>query len=252
MSIVNSTLEARDHSYLPGTSHPFLPRESLNPATSKKRQRPPSHESGFISIPVLALPGVVLFPGATLPLRLRESNWIEYLGNKIDESRRKGSPDEIAIGIIPMTTTTNSNADRRRGSWMRSGIHQRGGTEIFNIFNQHDLLVDIDNESASGSISDEEDENGSSNMHSEDVSDEEDGISARRARQQQGTREQSQDPLIGRTGCIVTITNTHGDSSFEDENRSQIGQVQPSGRTDGSIWQNFRERSQLVVTAVGT
>jgi len=269
MSIADSTQEARHHSYLPGTSHPLLPPEFLDPtAKSKKRQRPSSssHHHGLITLPILVLPGVVLFPGASLPLRLHEPNWIEYLGNKIDESRRNGSPEEISIGVLPMATTNvnsgarrrrgmnaNFGTGRRRGTWMRSGIHQTRDardTELLNMINLLEGDDSMTEQSSSSSSSDEEIIN-ANNIHSEEYDDEEEAATSHR-RQQQGNGEQPQDPLLGRIGCIVTITNTHGDSSFEEITGLQLDQDQRRSRTDGSIWQNSHERSQLVVTAVGT
>ncbi len=79
---------ARDHSYLPGICHP-LSVVSRDKSTYNDKEE---------TLAVLELKDIFLFPGGTLPLRLRNRKWIEYLGRKIDASR----------GIIP-TSTNDTN-----------------------------------------------------------------------------------------------------------------------------------------------
>jgi len=117
------TMRPSEHSYLPGTTHPICPRElieqrrhrrrispiniitnsqsqntqqSFTPInrntmkSSSKPRLPPwnAHRkpSPLKILAVLELDHVILFPGSTLPLRLRDPKWKEYLGTRIQRA----------------------------------------------------------------------------------------------------------------------------------------------------------------------
>ena len=124
------------HSYLPGTAHPLcLPElidqrkrrqatqdiESENSTTSRRRNNNP-----FLELPVLQLmPGIVIFPGSTIPLRLRHPDWVRYLQRQIDKvslwntslvSSTSSSAfdydrDVVAIGLLPAKFDLDSDTD---------------------------------------------------------------------------------------------------------------------------------------------
>ena len=88
---------AREHSYLPGICHPLsvVSRDTSSSYYNYKEEEE--------ILAILELKDIFLFPGGTLPLRLRNRKWIEYLGRKIDASR----------GIIPtLTNDTNKHVVR--------------------------------------------------------------------------------------------------------------------------------------------
>ena len=212
---------ARDHTYLPGTSHPLMSESMLLLSARAKRRRSSVHQTnddndddGLVQIPLLLLPGVVIFPGTTLPIRLLHASWIDYLGQKIDASRRQllGSADEeITIGVLTHIEPETRRASRQRSSWMRTGIDRRRSTDVMANILQHfdmDQLMEENEEEES-----EEEE-------------EEPTIAP-------------QDPLIGRIGTMVTITNTH--ETTDTDNSSS-----------GVIWRQVSETGQLAVTALGT
>lgn len=108
------------HSYLPGTGNPLFPASLLEQQRRHDQdgRKPKSTgASDLQELAILELDSVVLFPGSTLPLRLRHSPWIDYLGPKIDDSR--GHPTEqVRIGIVTHVRTI----DRRRSSVLRMSV----------------------------------------------------------------------------------------------------------------------------------
>jgi hypothetical protein len=211
--------QARDHAYLPGASHPLMP-ESILESRKRRRstltKRTSSYDDldfGLVQVPILLLPGVVVFPGTTLPLRFHDyqRRWMQYLGEKIEASRR-GSSEEIVIGVLTKVIPES----RQRLSWMRTGI--RRGREIVNVLHEIEDLIEqeaglrVDSNTTSSSSSDD------------------DGS-------------EPSDPLVGRVGCLVTIINTHGDSTADTDEWDQ---------GTGGLWRRPIERGQLVVTALGT
>lgn len=187
-----ATPRARDHSYLPGTSHPLMP-ESLLSSRKRRRSMAKPSNNGLIEVPLLVLPGVVLFPGTTLPIRLRHSRWREYLGRKIEESRRSAGSEEITLGVLTQVVPEV----RQRSSWMRTGIDRRRSSNTVSILQNLGDLLEVDDDD---------------NEEEEDESDEEDEEERR-----------PQDPLIGRIGTMVTIINTHGDATTETNDWSRGG-----------------------------
>jgi hypothetical protein len=82
------------HSYLPGIPHPLCPPELIE---RKRKQAAIQVIEGdassfsnypnnqIIELPVLQLaPGIIIFPGSTVPLRLRNPDWVRYLQRQID------------------------------------------------------------------------------------------------------------------------------------------------------------------------
>ena len=123
---------AAEHSYLPGTSNPLFPaslvrqRRRQSHGTSTRRTTGDS----FSQLAILILEGVVVLPGSTLPLRLASSQWITYLGRKIEESR--GLPnEEVRIGIITILNEPppprRIQRQRDRSSWMRRAFTSGSG-----------------------------------------------------------------------------------------------------------------------------
>lgn len=160
----------RHHSYLPGASHPLytgLEEPSSSPSTSSLQKQ--SFETNNYDRPswiqelaVLELPDIVLFPGATLPIRLTNREWIRLLGRQIDESQRSGTsavrlgvlchaPADAAASTAAQRNNNNlrpSNTQRRR-SWARRGY---GPTRLRRLSERliaelgQDLTVDEDEE----------------------------------------------------------------------------------------------------------
>eukprot|EP00980_Cylindrotheca_fusiformis_P006323 scaffold1356_cov123-Cylindrotheca_fusiformis.AAC.4 len=98
----------RDHSYLI-SSHP-LTRGSHNGETL--------HATGgrirIFDLAVLELFGVVLFPGSTIPVKLRDRSLIEYLGRQIALCRELPHlQSEVKIGILAYKA---NQGDRGQGS----------------------------------------------------------------------------------------------------------------------------------------
>ena len=129
--------DPREHSYLVGASHPLIAEDF---GTLRKRPRNQTHEqtrnhnlnNPFVDLCILELHGVVLFPGMTIPIRLRDRAWIQYLGRQIDRCRTAphkqphvrfgiltSEPPEIQRGSASRLSRLQQ---RSRGSWMRTPI----------------------------------------------------------------------------------------------------------------------------------
>ena len=179
-----------------------------------------------IQIPILLVKNVVVFPGTVLPLRLHQDRWVEYLGQKIDASRRLGTDEGITIGVV--TDVEDSDAELRRASqqrnsWMRTTIDRRRSVDIMNVLQHFDM------ERLFNSDDDEEDEVGSDEDEVEAEAPV--GANARRPTDSQC------DQLLGRIGTLVTIANTH-------ETTTDLG--------SRGLWRQASGRGELVVTALGT
>jgi hypothetical protein len=118
----------RDHSYLVGSSHPLM----VDPSLRKRPRSDSTNKSTFLKLAILELNGIVLFPGSTIPVKLRDRSLIKYLGRQIELCRNM--PDiqpEVRLGILTYETpeSPRSSASQRsvqeqrlRSSWMRQRV----------------------------------------------------------------------------------------------------------------------------------
>jgi hypothetical protein len=198
----------REHSYLVGASHPLAAEGSWRKYPRQER----SSRSPFIDLAILELHGVVLFPGSTLPIKIRDRALIRHLGGQIDRCRR--SPDVqsvVRLGILTYeappirraTGTRRSVQDQRqRGSWMRTGIAGGQGRRISLILQDEFPLEDAND-----------------------------------------APEQPNHPFSGRVGTIATIKYTHEESG---------DRISGDSISSSQVWRRHEEGSELIVTAVGT
>jgi ATP-dependent protease La (LON) substrate-binding domain/Yippee zinc-binding/DNA-binding /Mis18, centromere assembly len=185
----SSFLQARHHSYLPGTAHPLVTESVWN---SQKRHRSFSNVStdddGFCSLAILALPDVVVFPGMTIPLRWHDHRWLNYLQPQIRASRTMGKTETIIrIGILTSIDGEARVASRRnfraRNSWMRTAFRRLQPMHSYTV----ETLPFEMNQST-----------GDANQQI------------------------SHDNWIGKVGTIVTITNTHENTGIDPSNLWQV------------------------------
>jgi len=94
------------HSYLPGASHSLFVSQDI----LLHRWVVTDHTT--TTLPVLQLPGVVVFPGNTLPLRLVHRQWAQYVRQLIEVGK------EVRIGIFTHIPT-RVQSHRQRSSWTR-------------------------------------------------------------------------------------------------------------------------------------
>lgn len=98
----------RDHSYLVA-AHPLVINDNQS-----TRKVPLDNNDPFFDLAVLELFGVVLFPGSTIPVKLRDRSLIEYLGKQIEVCREcPHLQSEVRLGIL---TYNHSDFDQRRMS----------------------------------------------------------------------------------------------------------------------------------------
>jgi len=131
------------HSYLPGIPHPLCHPELIE----RKRKQAAIQvveedidgnfsnqpRNQIIELPVLQLaPGIIIYPGSTIPLRLRNPDWVRYLQRQIDRvtlwndnsvaaasvgnfSRSTKffdyNRDVVAIGVLPAKFDIRSDDD---------------------------------------------------------------------------------------------------------------------------------------------
>ena len=342
--------EARDHVYLPGTSHPLYPefmlfnkrrrvrKGSFSASTNKgdsfmentdESERlhhydhhdvsiarlPTRSHRQLIELPILELKGVVVYPGSSIPIRLRNRHWIEYLGRKIDRSRGIGtnfvSSEEVRLGIITYVETSNTSQagegvistaptstststapqrqglHRRRGTWMRSAIFQSEGRTtlpLSRILNAYERLLqergfeyseeDTDSDIGEDGSNDNNVERGGhhsmtesndipTTLHSQREQRSEDELIAeepgdnyttsRTSIERQQTSTDNADPLIGRIGCMATITYTHEDVGDDFVDSHQESNTENNDQQHSRVWQRSNDNTgQLVITALVT
>jgi hypothetical protein len=207
----------REHSYLVGASHPLVAEGSL----CKRPRQDSDSKSPFIDLAILELHGVVLFPGSTIPIKIRDRSLIRHLGGQIDRCRRSpGVQSVVRLGILTyeappppirrsIATRRSVQDQRQRGSWMRTGIAGGQGQRMSLV-----LLDEFPVEHADDDAPPEQ-----PNRH----------------------------PFIGRVGTIATIKYTHEESDDRISGDSISTSISSS-----QVWRRHEEGSELVVTAVGT
>ncbi|KAL7515122.1 hypothetical protein ACHAXN_012405 [Cyclotella atomus] len=256
--------EASSHYVIPPPPDLLRINPSLSSNMSFNVDQNAAQDSSTV-LPILEIDNVVLFPGSTLPLRLQDAHWIEYLGNLIDDARGLyGShtnessainPSEVRIGILPRirrrTRRRPHDSGARTGRWrvdlIRRGVASvrrsraaRAGELQARSGAQHD---NTQNEAEHQ----QEDDTSTATSHQETNSIHEEGgddlmFHANPSRVQ---TVQYDDPFIGRIGTTATIIFTHEEAAneFPSENNR-------TGRQSSMVWR--RRTSELVVTAIGT
>lgn len=199
-------------------------------------------------LPILELPGLVLFPGCSLPIRLQNRSWIQHLGRQIDASRRVGSygfGQTVQLGILTRPEEslgqfhTQQLPARRRSSALRRGVRNSRQERRISRILQEELLGEIDDSHSSTSTS----------------SDGEEARSERRPIRSSTRR--NVHPFVGLVGTIATITYTHGDAVLDETNSSANSNDNNNGSTNttrsSSVWQQHAEnQTELILQAVGT
>lgn len=179
----------RDHSYLP-SSHPLMVEDDNNLPKRPRSESTTNNESPFVELAILELNGVVLFPGSTIPVKLRDRRLIQYLGRQIDLCRVVPHIQPVVrLGILTYEPPKRrrSSASRRtiseqrlRTSWMRR-----------NMSLQDEFSLD-----------DEESNNNNNN-----------------------TQGGAKHPFVGRIGTIATIKSTHERTENQTINSLSSSQV---------------------------
>ncbi len=226
---------------------------------------------------VMEVDDVVLFPGSTIPLRVRDPTWINYLGALIDDARglygcHSGSArgmGEVQIGILPrISNRTRRRAQARRsssasneptggggggrmGRWridlIRRGVaaarrpnrrRRTGHSDRMSSNNQDG--DEEDTESSHDAMARERDSvRGESREESEDESEEDEYF------RPSVSVPSPSNPYVGRVGTFATITFTHEEAATDG-----VNEANEQERSRSRVWQ--RHRGEIVVTALGT
>ena len=284
---VDTPQPAKNHPYLP-TAQPLFPEEWITAGKHIQRLNG-DDRNGFAeedldaeanecnmselsniklaSLAIFEMDGIVLFPGATLPLRLRDRNWVAYLGALIDDARglsshrgTAGRMGEVRMVILPHVTPGTRHTGRRHpregrgrtGRW-RVDLIRRGVTSLRSRARRHTserIQTDMVHQPSRAETDDMRvvqdaagvdiaRENGHlQNQSSEQSSDEESESGIFRPTVQPASVD---DPLIGRIGTLAIVTFTH------EETIPSRGT--PRGHRSSSLVNGGEE---LVLTVFGT
>lgn len=281
------------HSYLGDESHPlsYVPHDPLlrlptNPTTppgeknNRRRRRRATSSSTVVNghdddddgedddqnnkreVAVLEIPGVVLFPGCTIPIKLHDPTMISYIGRQLDVARSDPSKQpQVHVGVI-----TRTGASVRSGSSEddSSSLDSGGATE-----SDHDDGEGDDDELQQEAGGSENPRNLLSastgvmrrliggrtlRLHSQrrswmrrgirNANDRGSGDTNRAVRNAAFANERPKHHSFGRIGTIATITQTHERTSGTiDRSTEQYG--------DSSVWNRYSNAREIVFTAVG-
>jgi hypothetical protein len=106
----------REHSYLTA-SHPLIGNDQ---SLQKSASRNPNDL--FFDLAVLKLFGVVLFPGSTIPVKLRDRSLVEYLGRQIAICRELPHlQSEVRLGILTFNTESRNSRNHEKSLIGRIG-----------------------------------------------------------------------------------------------------------------------------------
>ena len=240
----------------------------------------PAPNSTIIELPILELDDVILFPGCTVPLRLRHPGWVEYLGRRIDEARfgfgagfgaggdtSSSNPvqQQVRIGVMMRLRETRRRTRRRRpreapaaavegdvighgagrarqGRWRMESL-RRG------VVRRREPEQEEQERATDSNDTEDGDEAHSNTERPRRQRDNDSGPSSFvRPRQ-------PEDPRIGRIGTVAIITYTH-EVAAEGESAAITDEVTDNGGGADSpsyrsrVW--LRHSGQLVMTAMGT
>ena len=302
--------EPRQHAYLPGASHPLYPEEWIgrsgvsrrgqhgSPAAAATQASVPGYErtastesntydptpptipapnSTIIELPILELDDVILFPGCTVPLRLRHPGWVEYLGRRIDEARfgfgaggdtSSSNPDQqqVRIGVMMRLRETRRRARRRRPREALAEADE-GGVSGHGAGRARQGRWRM--ESLRRGVVRRREPEQEEQERATDGNDTEDGDATHSNTERQPRRQrdndsgpssfvrprQPEDPRIGRIGTVAIITYTHevaaeGESIVANDEATDNGGGADSPSYRSRVW--LRHSGQLVMTAMGT
>lgn len=111
----NPVLAAHVHSYLPGVARVLLHNTSLSHGFD------PLNPQILSRVPLLNMHNIVLFPGCSLPLRLRDPRWIQYVSRKVDDVRNVRNLSELNV-FIGMVATSGRMSSISVGSFGTLGV----------------------------------------------------------------------------------------------------------------------------------
>mmetsp|Transcript_22090 Transcript_22090/g.52197 ORF Transcript_22090/g.52197 Transcript_22090/m.52197 type:complete len:589 (+) Transcript_22090:245-2011(+) len=245
---------ARHHPYLP-TAQPLYPEE-----LPRKFAAGSGFEASGCRLALLEVDDVVLFPGATLPLRITNAAWVSHLGDQIDDARglcgdwngTHSGMGEVSLVVLPRvnrqerrtrrhqmpTVSRQSNAPRGRTGRWRVDLIRRGITSVRRGRTPR-------NELSHGSPADQDEaliNDSDEDLGQESVDD--DNL----FRPSAPSRRVFADPFAGRIGTVATVTFTHEETTGEDAVTETPSTETPSR---SRLWRQRRRGDELVITLVG-
>lgn len=236
-----------------------------------------SHSDQRTTLAILEMDdSIVLFPGAVLPLRLRDRKWVSYLGALIDDARglygsHQGTTEgmgEVRLVILPRvpvgtrrTRRTPVEGRGRTGRWQVNLI-RLGATGLRRQARRRRAPDSIENTPNS------DDRSAPSRTEGEEGEGTQDDIGVDGQRRDQPQERPSSDsesdedelfhpthkalvptdPLIGRIGTLATVVFTHEETTASE---ADLGVGNPQRHNESpTVW---RDRTgELVLTVLGT
>jgi hypothetical protein len=168
---------------------------------------------------ILELRGVVLFPGSTIPIKLRNRSMIQYLGRQIQQCRMHPNlQPKVELGILTFSETilnqediSNDDPEYRVAPLLWRQRAHNPYSRMLGRLNQH-----------------------------------------RSPPQNPRYRENRNDspsvpvnPYVGRIGTVATVRHTHERTKTWTENDS-------NHNNNNAIWSHYENTNELVFTAIGT
>lgn len=219
---------------------------------------------------------IVLFPGALLPMRLRDRMWVSYLGAMIDDARglygsHQGTMEgmgEVRLVILPRIPTGTRRTRRtpvegrgRTGRWQVNLI-RLGATSLRSHARRRHTSDSIETHS--------DNQNGEGESTHDDIEDQDTGQRQDQPQEQPSSDGESDedeifhpthkasipaDPMIGRIGTLATVVFTHEESTASSISEPSGGVVPGTSSSQlnissPSVWRN--RAGELVLTVLGT
>lgn len=116
----------REHSYLAGASHPLVVRIDGDHPRPSSINHLSSPSTAITELAILELQGVVLFPGSTIPVKLRDPSLITYLGHQIEVCRTvPHRQPKVCLGIVTYQSRPRHDDDSSRNNNDNTQQHHR-------------------------------------------------------------------------------------------------------------------------------
>ena len=240
-------------------------------------------QTTITELPILELEDVILFPGCTVPLRLRHPGWVEYLGTRIDEARLgvghscggSSSGSEVRIGVLmKMRETRRRNRARRQrpqppaqavgglqgngaaaapgpaGGGDGRGRRGRWRTELLRRGIRR--AREPEQGAAQRTGGDGDAAEGDDRPRQGEGGEGDEGGGRPPPRPPPAVPAPPPDPLVGRVGTMAIITYTHEVAAGDGEEQDNSDDHPPPNASNRSsrVW--LRHSGYLVMTALGT
>lgn len=232
------------------------------------------------TLAIMEMEDVVVFPGSIVPMRIRDRNWVKYLGALIDDARglygshqgSSGGMGEVRIVILPRVgdrarrTRRRPREGGRMGRW-QVGLIRRGVASTRRLTRRRRVSNIVETEPNNNSSSRNENEDGSAAQQDVVVMEEESQGPYHSSDEESSEDDlfhpavapsPPDDPWVGRIGTMATVTFTHEEIASSTNPEPLVAGAHsqgasasriPQGYPSSMVWRNRGE--ELVLTVLG-